>query len=294
VRNSSNGAVSPVKSVTASVDTTVQSTSSLYTMESLPGSSRPAAALDEQPYAPNGGDPSYTRSPTFNYHFIQEPPACSGLKSYQVETYTKTPSPMPSVVDGFAPFNPFNTGADTNGVGLPEQTLVADLILTDALGNKATFAKTIYYDDDPPVLSPGGSITFPSGASTNLTLTSISFTAVVTDDGYTNSAPATKKYWGVWIVATKSATMPGPEVFAQYGKVHVVDAGGSTLNGVNLTNDFDQESPPALRTAGARYIHMRFLDGAGNYTVAGITSPAITLNAPFVDGTMRYMPRVSN
>jgi hypothetical protein len=294
VRNSTNGAVSPVRAVTASVDTTVQSTAALYTMESPAGASRPADILSEQPYAPNGGDPNYTRSFTFNYHFVQEPTTCSGLKSYQVETYAKSPAPMPNVVDGFAPFNPFNSATDTNGVGLIEQTLVANLILTDTLGNKSAFTKTIFYDDDPPVLSPGGSITFPSGASTNLSLTSISFTAVVTDDGYTNSAPATKKYWGAWIVATKSATLPGPEVFAQYGKVHALAPGGTTLAGVNLTNDYNQESPPAMRTAGARYIHMRFLDGAGNYTEAGITSPAITLNAPFVDGSLRYMPVISN
>jgi hypothetical protein len=293
VRNSSNGAVSPVRAVTASVDTTIQSTAAIYTMES-PGASRPADVRSEQPYAPNGGDSNYTRSFTFNYHFNQEPPACSGLKSYQVETYAVNPSPMPDVVDEFAPFNPFNTATDTNGVGLIEQTMVANLILTDTLGNKTAFAKTIFYDDDPPVLSPGGSITFPSGASTSLSLTSISFTAVVTDDGYTNSAPATKKYWGAWIVATKSATLPGPEVFAQYGKVHALAPGGTTLAGVNLTNDYNQESPPAMRTAGPRYIHMRFLDGAGNYSEAGITSPVITLNAPFVDGSRRYMPVVSN
>jgi hypothetical protein len=294
VRDSTTGSASPVRAVTAAVDTTIQSTATLYTMESQPSANRPADVLSEQPFAPNGGDPNYTRSFAFNYHFAQEPATCSGLKSYQVETYTMSPAPMPSVVDGFAPFNPFNSAADTNGVGLPEQTIIANLTLTDTLGNKTAFTKTIYYDDDPPVLSPGGSITFPSGTSTNLSLTSISFTAVVTDDGYTNSAPATKKYWGAWIVATKSATLPGPEVFAQYGKVHALDAGGTTLAGVNLTNDYNQELPvPAMRTAGARYVHMRFLDGAGNYSEAGITSPAITLNGPFVDGALRFMPRVS-
>ncbi|HYF64135.1 MAG TPA: hypothetical protein VD886_15035 [Herpetosiphonaceae bacterium] len=294
VRNGTNGQVSPVRSFGVIVDAAIQSLPNLYTMESVSGDQGVALADGEQPYAPNGGDPGYTRASIFAYSFGQEPGTCSGIKSYQVETYNMAPSPMPSLVDGFAPFNPFNANPDTNGIGYPEQTVIANLVLTDSLGTKAEFTKTIIFDDDPPVLSPGGSVSFPDGASTNITLVPLQITATVTDDGYTNSAPITQKYWGVWVVATKSQTLPEPKVFAQYGKVHKVEPGTGSVEGVNLTNSYNQESPtPAMRTAGPRYIHIRFIDGAGNYTNAGLTSPAITLNTPFVDGTKTYVPVVA-
>jgi hypothetical protein len=116
----------------------------------------------------------------------------------------------------------------------------------------------------------------------------IQFNASVTDDGYTNGAPANRKYWGVWVVATNSPALPSAQVFAQYGKAHILDPGATSLKSVNLTND-----SPGMRQSGARYVHLRFLDGAGNYSVAGITSAPVMLSDPFVDGTRSYMPLIS-
>jgi hypothetical protein len=90
-------------------------------------------------------------------------------------------------------------------------------------------------------------------------------------------------------VATNSPTLPSAQVFAQYGKAHMLDSGATSVKGVNLTN-----ASTGMSQSGIRYVHMRFLDGAGNYSVAGITSPPIELTNPFVDGTLNYMPLISN
>jgi hypothetical protein len=286
VRNSANGTVSPVRTVSAVVDTEVQSQATLDPLEFHTG----AGTIIGQPNAPVGLDPDYTRNPAFYYRFTQEPAPCAGLKSYQLESNSPTsPTPFPNVVEGSTNYGAPNTSPDANGVGWPEQTLEANLTLTDIVDNVESFSKAVTYDDDPPVLGAGGIVTFTTSVSTNLSLVPIQFDASVTDDGYTNAAPANKKYWGVWVVATNSPTMPSAQVFAQYGKAHILDAGATSLKGVNLTND-----SPDMRTGGTRYVHLRFLDGAGNYSVAGITSPPITLTEPFVDGTRIYMPLVSN
>jgi hypothetical protein len=289
VRNSASGGVSPVRTVSAVVDQAIQSQVTLDPLELHPG----AGTIIGQPDAPVGLDPDYTRNPAFYYRFTQEPAPCAGLKTYQLESNSpSSPTPFPNVVEGSTTYGAPNTSADTNGVGWPEQTLQANLTLTDSTdngGNVESFSKTVTYDDDPPVLGAGGAITFTAGVSTNLSLVPIQFSASVTDDGYTNAAPATKKYWGVWVVATNSPTLPLPQVFAQYGKVHRLDSGATSLDAVNLTND-----SPGMRQSGPRYVHMRFLDGAGNYSVAAITSPPIALNDPFVDGTRNYMPLISH
>ena len=286
VRNSVNGAVSPVRSVSTVVDQEIQSQVTLAPLEFYPGQ----GTIIGQPNAPVGIDPNYTRNSAFYYRFTQEPAPCAGLKTYQLESNSpSSPTPFPNVVEGSTTYGSPNTSADANGVGWPEQTLEANLTLTDKVDNVESFSQPVTYDDDPPVLGAGGSITFTSGLTTNLSLVPIQFDASVTDDGLINSAPANRKYRGVWIVATNSPTLPSPQVFAQYGKAHILDAGATSLNGVNLTND-----STGMRQSGTRYVHMRFLDGAGNYSVAGVTSAPITLSDPFVDGTRSYMPIIAH
>ncbi|HYF65033.1 MAG TPA: hypothetical protein VD886_19565 [Herpetosiphonaceae bacterium] len=283
VRNSANGQVSAVKSVSAVVDTAIQGQASISTAENWPG----ATGLEGQTDAPTNVAPNYTRNINFYFRLTQEPAPCAGLKSYQAENDPiLSPSPFPASVNGIATFSGVDNSNDLNGTGRPEQILTANLVLTDNANNQQQFNQTIFYDDDPPVLGQGGTITLPNGLNSDIAVVPIEFTAVVTDDGYTNAAPADKKYWGAWIVATGTPALPAPAVFAQYGKVHQLEAGATSLEYVNLTN----ASAPG---AGQRYLHIRFLDGAGNYTVAGISSPAITLNDNFVEGLNIYMPLIA-
>ena len=290
VRNTNTGQVSTVKSVSAVVDTAVQSQAMIYTMEHAP-QPRPAGtkAPNEQDFAPDGVDPNYTRSMTFVYRIPQEPVPCVGIKSYKVESFVRSPSPFPNLEEGIAPFQPFSTGLDVGGIGSPEQTVTANVVLTDTLNNQAAFAKTVFYDDDPPILANGGSISFTNGLTSAISVVPITFDADVTDDGYTNAAPANQKYWGVWVVATANATMPTPAVFAQYGRVHYVAPGSEQVDYISLTND----SALALREPGTRFVHIRFLDGAGNYSEQGITSPQITLSNPFQEGLRTYLPVIA-
>ena len=186
---------------------------------------------------------------------------------------------------GFSAFNSFVTGNDSSGTGFEEQTVNATVILTDTLGNQNSVSKQFTYDDDAPVLTAGGSITLPDGASTRISVIPLDFTAVVTDDGYMNTAPADKRYWGVWVVATTSNNFPTPQDFLQYGDVIGLEDGATHVDYVRLVNALTGTAD------GTRFVHMRFLDGAGNYTETGLTSPAITL-LPNYNGLPNYLPLI--
>ncbi|MBA3469915.1 MAG: hypothetical protein H0T53_09750 [Herpetosiphonaceae bacterium] len=284
VRNSNTSQFSAVKEVTARVDTAIQSEISIYSLQQSPF--RPATeatGLSGQDNAPDGGDPYYTRDRTFAYKISQEPTGCSGVSKHTVEKLSPASPTYP--YSGYGVFmDPFNENPDTNGVVYNEQAVQATVIVTDTLGNVRIVHKDLFYDDDPPILASGGTTSFPIGSNTDSLAVTMNFTASVTDDGYQNTAAADKKYWGAWIVATNSATLPSPATFQQYGYVRSIPVGATSINNVILVN-----GSPDMRTHGTRFVHIRFLDGAGNYTEQGITSPAITLNPNF-KGIQTYLP----
>ena len=135
-------------------------------------------------------------------------------------------------------------------------------------------------------MSNGGTITLPT-TSTLVSVIPVDFTAVVTDDGYLNTAPADKRYWGVWVVASTSASLPNPQDFLQYGDVIGLADGATHVNFVRLVNALTGTQ------AGPRYIHMRFLDGAGNYTETGLSSQVISLQ-PGYTGLLHFLPIATN
>ncbi|MFD3166331.1 hypothetical protein [Herpetosiphon sp. NSE202] len=285
LRNSSNGQVSNVQSVSAVIDTGIQSVPQIYTMETAP-SARPANLTEAQvqPFAPDRVSEKYTRNMTFAYTIAQETGGCSGIARHKAGPFAVNNSSYP--YSGFSAFDSFVTGNDSNGTGFEEQTVNATVILTDTLGIQSVVSKQFTYDDDAPVLSAGGSISLPNGATTNVSVIPLNFTASVTDDGYMNSAPADKRYWGVWAVATTSTTLPSPQDFLQYGDVIGLEDGATSVDYVRLVNALTGTQ------AGTRYVHLRFLDGAGNYTSSGLTSEPITLQANYT-GLPNYLPWVT-
>jgi len=284
LRNSSNGGVSSVQAVSASIDSAIQSTPQIYTMETAP-SARPASLeqVQSQPFAPDRVSEKYTRNMTFAYTIAQETGGCSGITRHKAGPFVVNGSSYPYT--GFSAFDRFVTGNDSSGTGFEEQTVNATVILTDTLGNQSTTTKQFTYDDDAPVLTAGGSISLPNGANTNVSVIPLEFTAVVTDDGFMNSAPADKRYWGVWVVATTSSTFPAPQDFLQYGDVIGLGDGTNRVDYVRLVNALTGTQ------SGTRFVHIRFLDGAGNYTETGLTSQAITLQ-PNYTGLPNYLPLI--
>ncbi len=284
LRNSSNGGVSSVQTVSAVIDTAIQSVPQIYTMETAP-SARPAnlTQAQVQPFAPDRVSEKYTRNMTFAYTIAQETGGCSGIARHKAGPFAVNGSSYP--YSGFSAFDSFVTGNDSSGTGFEEQTVNATVILTDTLGIQSTISKQFTYDDDAPVLTAGGSISLPNGTTTNISVIPLDFTAVVTDDGYMNTAPADKRYWGVWAVATTNTTFPSPQEFLQYGDVIGLADGATRVNHVRLVNALTGTS------AGTRYVHLRFLDGAGNYTTTGLTSQAISLQ-PNYTGLPNYLPLI--
>ena len=231
-----------------------------------------------------GGDPYYTRDRTFAYIIGQEPAGCSQISKHSVENLNPPAASYP--YGGYAVFmDPFDENPDSNGgVLYNEQAVQPTVMVTDTLGNVKTVHSNLFYDDDPPVLTAGGTSAFPIGVASDSLAVTLVFTASVTDDGYQNAAPTNKKYWGIWIVATKTATAPTPATFQQYGQVRKLPAGATSLKNVLLVN-----GQTDMSVYGIRYVHIRFLDGAGNYTEEVITSPQITLNQGF-KGILTYLP----
>lgn len=287
-RNTTTNTASTVKTIAAVVDNGIQADVNIWPMQNLPAGARPPAQRPSQPNAPDAGDPNYTRDVTFYYRISEEVAGCAKLDKYLAETYLFDPTAYPD--DGFVPFNPFIGGGDSNGIGFPEQQVEATILVTDTVQNSQTFTRMFTYDDDPPILADGGSLRFPNitNNASDFLAVDVEVTASVTDDGYTNSAPADKKYWGVWIVATKTPTLPDAKTFQQYGHIRQLEPGATRIKTVLLVNDSD----PNMRTEGTRFVHVRFLDGAGNYSDKGITSPEITLNKGF-KGIPTFLPIIA-
>ncbi|GAA5530896.1 hypothetical protein [Herpetosiphon gulosus] len=284
LRNSSNGGISSVQTISAVIDSSLQSAPQIYTMETAP-SARPASLtqVQVQPFAPDRVSEKYTRNMTFAYTIAQETSGCSGVTRHKAGPFVVNGSSYP--YSGFSAFDSFVTGNDSSGTGFEEQTVNATVILTDTLGNQSLVSKQFTYDDDAPVLTAGGSITLPNGASTSVSVIPLDFTAVVTDDGFMNTAPADKRYWGVWVVATTNSNFPTPQDFLQYGDVIGLEDGATHVDYVRLVNALTGTE------SGTRHVHMRFLDGAGNYTETGLTSPAISLQ-PNYSGLPNYLPLI--
>lgn len=280
VRNSTTGQISAVKSVTASVDTGIQATISINAVNYV--GQRPAQPNLAQPNAPDIRDPNYIRDASVKVSVSQETAGCAGMAKYQVDKEPFTPATFPD--QGFAPVTLTNVGADPGGRGYPEQDVTITTILTDTLGNQQTGGKNVTYDDDPPVLASSGTATFPNGTTTNISVVPVNFSATVTDDGYKGGA-SNKKYWGVWVLATTSQTAPSLTDFQMYGDVIQLPAGATTIPNVRLVNF------PTGTAAGDRYVHIRFLDGAANYSETEIVSEKITLQSPYT-GLLTYLPVV--
>ncbi len=282
-QNTETAQRSSVRQVSTVIDRTVQAPVTINSIEQLgrpaPNSTQSVSAI--QPNAPAIQDPAFTRYPTLFYSIGQEPAPCAGTKSHRAENFAPSNASYP--YEGYVPFDPFDFTSDSDGVGYNEQQLTPTVVVTDQLDNVQVYTTALRYDDDPPQLSAGGVISFTSATSTTFGLASLVFTATVTDDGYSSYINQPNAgYWGAWVLASNSATPPTPAQFAQYGKLRHLTPGSQAINSVPLVNNLNGQ----MHDPGARYIHVRFVDGAGNYSEDVLTSPELTLLPGFTYPTV--------
>ncbi|HEY1012523.1 MAG TPA: hypothetical protein VGE07_07440 [Herpetosiphonaceae bacterium] len=294
VRNTATGQVSAVKTVSAVIDTDVQAFPYFQNPNTM-GMRVTAGTVN--PYAPLAGADDYTRSAKYYYRFSDEVAGCAGLAAYR-DSDDQYAIGTPQEFYARTANAPLVGGIDPTGQGLPEQSFAATLVITDKLGTAKSYQRTMYYDDDPPVVLPGGELGLPGNTTViSSAVVTMVFSATVTDDSYNVRTPVGKNYWGAWVLAVDPAvtTDPKPSDFLAHGQAIRIAPGSDEIPYVKLNNGLTGTSQ-----TGQRRVYVAFLDGAGNFSgYTGpdsfngtlIASPVITLaEANLLEG---FLPLVS-
>ncbi|MBA3946994.1 MAG: hypothetical protein H0X37_20830 [Herpetosiphonaceae bacterium] len=236
----------------------------------------------------NYGDSRFTRS-TFALVYINLLPGeCSGLKSYIIGSST---DPLPSPSD--SRWHPYSS----NGAGVVNippsikdgQTYNFQVFVQDVVGNVTGIPASITYDITPPTVTAGSNpvpttATGSGGDIAHLDLSSVN----VNDTAYQQVAHAA--YWGFSVLVTGQSTIDsGDPAWDQYG---VITPGVIGANGLDWNLYFaNTTQPPA--TGKAYYVHLRFVDGAGNVASTVINSGAVTPQA-FSSRMIQFLPYISH
>ncbi|HEY1011997.1 MAG TPA: hypothetical protein VGE07_04775, partial [Herpetosiphonaceae bacterium] len=290
LRNSASGQASPVKALGAVIDNDIQAVPFMNN-PNLSGQILPSDALlappSTNPYAPMAGADDFTRDRSYYYRFSDEIAGCAGIAAYR-DTIgeTRVTAAQPFYAN-YGVARDFDSNSDPTGTGYPEQDFTATLVITDKLGTAKSYQRTFRYDDDPPVLLPGGSLALPGGTTAiSSSVVTMVFSATVTDDGYNSRTPLGKNYWGAWVLAVDPAvtTDPKPSDFFAHGQAIRLSVGAATIPYVKLNNGLTGGSQ-----TGQRRVYVAFLDGAGNFSGYNgadsfngtlLASPTISLDSP--------------
>jgi len=239
------------------------------------------------------GDADYINTPAYVYNVVPEPWPCAGIASYHALDV--------------APADPVHTGSDTSnhvvtlstqgwqteGGGFAERDVTARVTLADVLCNTTTTQETLHYDADPPQVASGtATATNNSGGSAIGTLDLANIN--VTDDSYGTrpGVPSTKAYWGVWVlVSATNLGTPTEADFNNHGVVVQVPHGQASAD-ISLIGDGMPEQGKTMKAPGARFIYIRFIDGAGNVS-SQIKSAQATLDQGYSVPRV-YLPFIPN
>jgi hypothetical protein len=177
------------------------------------------------------------------------------------------------------------------------------IVVSDGAGNQETNPVTLIYDPaNPenapgagrPVLAAGASASADNSAAARLQIIrTLTITGTRVTDNLYNAAngvnvPANGQFWGLW-VATEylgSSTTPPPAnpesttlryIPIRPDSVSCTDAAGCTVAAqINLfsgqRNQDGTPFGPDTTKSGTYRVYVRFLDGAGNYTTASLTT----------------------
>jgi hypothetical protein len=283
------GAVFQAKiKVDTSVDATVYAANPnmaglppIYSQRIAPADAYLGGAMD--------GDPRYTRVRKF-FLGVNNASDCAGLKEFSA---IATGEPVTAIgADGFAgsPALP--------GSGSPGSRNVTVLV-TDTLDTGQAFTTPLIYDPADtdsseavtntlglPVLNMSQNPTVSAPATTNNIIVTLSFSNIqVSDNLYGDgTGPGTNDYWGVW-VANSATDIAADSPALNWVPIAVSEPGSAFSIQWSLFSGIDSA---ADRRAGAYFVYVRFLDGAGNPS-AEVLKTQTALSSPFTTPTI-YTP----
>jgi hypothetical protein len=237
------------------------------------------------------GDPGYTRVRKF-FLGVTDAADCAGLKEFAAMA---TGEPVTTIApEGYAGA-PALPGSATPG------SRSVTVLVTDTLGTGQSYTTPLIYDPadtDPseavsntlglPVLNMNQNPSVTAPATTDNIFVTLSFSNIqVSDNLYGDGpGPGTNDFWGVWVANSATdiqadspllnwvaipAPNPGPTFSIQWG----------LFSGIDTAVD---------RRAGAYFVYVRFLDGAGNPSEA-VLKTQTTLSDPYTMPTI-YGPIV--
>lgn len=149
--------------------------------------------------------------------------------------------------------------------------------LIDRAGNVEDRALTLIYDTEPPVAT-GATISETSTDNTSFVRT-FSVSGTITDNKYPSPG-----YWGVWVAIEKD-TGSAPDASNPDLKWGAVPVTSGSFE-VNLLN-----GSSSLLSSGDYHVYVRFLDGAGNASVAD-TNTTVTVDAA-IDSYQTFVPYIT-
>jgi hypothetical protein len=239
------------------------------------------------------GDPRYTRVRKF-FLGVTDDGDCAGLKEFSA---AQTGEPVTTIAaSGFAG-SPALPGSASPG------SRMVTVMVTDTLGTGQAFSSPLIYDPadtDPsetvsntaglPVLATAQNPTVTAPSSTDTILISLSFSNIHVNDNLYGSQgenlPAGSQFWGVW-VANSPTDIGADSPLLNWIPISVPNPGPTFSIQWDLFSGIDTA---ADRRAGAYFVYVRFLDGAGNPSAESLKTQ-ITLSSPFSAPTI-YGPLI--
>ncbi|NOK84291.1 MAG: hypothetical protein GFH27_549313n52 [Chloroflexi bacterium AL-W] len=216
------------------------------------------------------GDPNYTRVRQARLN-ISGATDCSGLSAFS----------MPGITTQAITNNAYRDlvrlpGNEAQGAKT-FQVSVTDGIGNDDLFPSASTSFNMIYDTTVPVLDTeefSPTVTGPVSATS--ILVDLSFAEIAVDDnlyGQRENLPAGREYWGIWVANSRTADVADSDL--SWTAVRV-QPGTSFTAEWNLFNGLGYGASPNNRQ-GEYYVHVKFLDGAGNPSAETLRSPVINL-----------------
>lgn len=245
---------------------------------------------------PIAGDARFIRTPQVAFKVADEPTGCAGVASFVADDGQLYSGPTDLNQHQYLTLNTSVWSVEGNNPdGSPnyaEHEETVSVTVTDRVNDTApnthVFSSVLIYDDDPPVLvsSAGLTATNSDGMSP---LATISFPdVVITDNVYDQHVSDPQKaYWGMWVlVSNTDLGTPTAMQFAQHNaQVYAIEEGRTSAQ-IYLNRGGIDNNPG--RDPGTRYIYIRFLDGAGNFT-AGMAKLELELKQGYASNTY-FMP----
>lgn len=154
--------------------------------------------------------------------------------------------------------------------------------VTDGLDNRASFPSagtsfSMIYDTTAPILDTEAfSPTVTGPVSATSILVDLSFAEIAVEDnlyGRAENLPVDQSFWGIWVANSRTPDVEDSEL--NWTAVRV-QPGTSFTAEWNLFNGLGYGANLTNRE-GAYYVHVKFLDGAGNPSVETIRSEVINL-----------------